>query len=145
MASKNVTDMFTTNPFENLTKMLEQFKVPGVDMASIVDARRKDIDALMEANKAVYEGMQALAGKQADMLKQAVQGIQEAAQGAAEGVGAGDPAKTAELARKACEKALADMTALAEIARHSQADAMASITQRASQNMQEIKQIMHPK
>jgi phasin family protein len=130
-----------SNPFGDLTKMFEQFKVPGVDMSAIADARRKDIEALVEANKAVYEGMQALASKQAEMLRQAVEGIQSAAGGA----GVGDPAKQAELARKACEKTLSDMKDLAEIARKSQADAMASITQRATQNMQDLKKMMHPK
>ena len=125
------------NPFGDLTKMFEQFKVPGVDMSAIVDARRKDIEALVEANKAAYEGMQALASKQAEMFQQAMQGIQGAA--------GSDPAKQAELARKACEKALSDMKELAEIARKSQTDAMASITQRATQNMQEIKKMMQPK
>lgn len=143
MAIKNANAAQLDNPFGDLTKMLEQFKVPGVDMSSIVDARRNDIEALVEANKAVYEGMQALAIKQADMLKQAVQGIQDAAKTAS---GAwGDPTRQAELARKACEKALSDMKDLAEIARSSQADAMARITERSTQNMQEMKKMMQPK
>lgn len=129
------------NPFGDFTKMFEQFKVPGVDMSAIVDARRKDIEALVQANKAVYEGMQALASKQAEMLKQAVEGIQ----GAAGSGGVGDPAKQAELARKACEKTLSDMKDMADIARKSQTDAMASITERATQNMQDIKKMMQTK
>lgn len=128
------------NPFSELVKMFEQFKVPGVDMSAIAEARRKDIEALVEANKTAYEGMQALANKQAEMLRQAVEGIQSAASS----MGA-DPAKQAELARKACEKTLADMRELADIARQSQTDAMASITERATQNMQEIKKMMQPK
>ena len=31
-----------TNPFGDLTKMLEQFKVPGVDMSALVESRKKD-------------------------------------------------------------------------------------------------------
>lgn len=142
--SKNTSDDTSTagaNPFGDLTKMFEQFKVPGVDMSAIADARRKDMEALVEANKAVYEGMQALANKQAEMLKQAVEGIQGVA---SSGTAAGDPGKQAELARKACEKTLSDMKDLAEIASKSQAAAMASITERANQNMQEIKNMMHP-
>jgi len=27
------------NPFEDLTRMLEQFKVPGVDMSALVESR----------------------------------------------------------------------------------------------------------
>jgi len=142
--SKNTANDSTAtgaNPFGDFGKMFEQFKVPGVDMSAIADARRKDIEALVDANKAVYEGMQALASKQAEILKQAMEGIQ----GAAGGTEMGDPAKQAELARKAFEKTLSDMKDLAEIARKSQADALASITQRATQNMQEVQKMMRPK
>ena len=46
-----------SNPFGDVAKMIEQFKLPGVDMSAIVQARRKDIEALVEANKAAYESM----------------------------------------------------------------------------------------
>jgi phasin family protein len=124
-----------TNPFADAAKAIENFKLPGVDMTAIVESRRKDIEALTEANKAVYDMMQELARKQSEMLAQAMKDVQ----GAASGVGLGDPVKQAELARKACEKALADMKELAEIARKSQSDAMASITKRATESMQEGK------
>ena len=142
MATTKETAMDMSNAFGDLTKMIEQFKLPGVDTAEIVAARRKDIDALVQANQAAYEGMQALASKQADMLKQAMQDIQAAVKGAAGGVGVGDPGKQGELARKAYEKVLGDMKDLAEIARKSQADAMASITQRGTQNLEEVKKMM---
>lgn len=129
------------NPFGDLTKMLDQFKMPGVDMSAITDARRQDVEALVQANKAVYEGMQALANKQTEMLKQAVEGIQSAAGTS----GMGDPSKQTELARKAYEKALSDMKELAEIAQKSQTDAMASISERAAVNMQEMKNMMRTK
>jgi phasin family protein len=133
-------DMF--NAFGDLTKMLEQFKLPGVDTQEIVEARRKDIDALVQANQAAYEGMQALANKQSELLKTAMQDIQSAVQGAASGVGAGDPGKQAEIARKAYEKVLGDMKDLAEIARASQTDAMAKITQRGTEHLDEVKKMM---
>ena len=142
MAIKNqpATDM--SNAFGDLTKMLEQFKLPGVDTKEIVEARRKDIDALVQANQAIYEGMQALANKQRELLKKSMEDIQSAMKGAAGGVGVGDPDKQGELARKACEKVLADMKDLAEIARSSQADAMAKITQRGTEHLDEVKKMM---
>ena len=145
MTIKKDAGALDTNPFAELTKMIEQFKLPGIDMSAIVEARRKDVDALVEANKAVYEGMQALASKQTEMFKQAVQDIQDAAKGAAGGLGMTDPAKQAELARAAFQKVVDDMKELAEIARKSQADAMASITRRATENMEEFKKMMQPK
>jgi phasin family protein len=131
------------NPFGDLQKMIEQFKMPGVDMSAIVESRRKDIEALMEANKAAYESMQALARKQAEILSQTMQGMQEAAKGAAGA--AGNPAKQTENVRKAFEKTLTDMKELAEMARRSQSDAMAHITQRGNEHMQEIRKMMLPK
>jgi phasin family protein len=128
------------NPFGDVANMLGQFKLPGVDMASIIEARRKDIEALVESNKAAYEAMQSLARMQTEMLNDAMKGLQEAATGA----GAADPRTQAETAGKACQKVLANMKDLAEMAQKSQADAVASMTRRATENMQAIKQTMLP-
>lgn len=141
MATKNQPAIDISNAFGDLTKMLEQFKLPGVDTQEIVEARRKDIDALVKANQAIYEGMQALANKQGELLKTAMEDIQSAVKGAAGG-GVGDPGKQGELARKAYEKVLGDMKDLAEIARESQADAMAKITQRGTEHLDEVKKMM---
>ena len=141
--SKQASDL---NPFADLTNMLEQFKVPGLDMAPIVEARRKDMEALVEVNKSTFESMQALARKQTEILTQTMQALQESAKGMV-GSSAAKPdlAKQAELARDAYEKALADMRDLGEMARKSQTDAMAAITQRAAQSLQEMKKLTQPK
>jgi phasin family protein len=129
-----------TNPFGDLTKTLEQFKVPGVDMSALVESHKKDIEAIVEANKTAYDAMQAFARKQTEMLTQAMQDIQAATKG-----GAADPSKHAEVARDACQKALEDMKDLAEIARKSQVEAMASLTKRANEHAAEIKQMLQRK
>ena len=134
------------NPFGDLTKMLDQFKVPGVDMSSFIDARRKDVEALVAANKAAYEAMQGLARTQTDMLTQAMQSLQQSSRDATSGKGGPpDPAKLAESARNAWQKMLADMKTLAEMAHKSQVDAVASLTGRAKENMEEVKQMLAPK
>ena len=53
------------NPFGDFTKMLEQFKLPGFDVPAIMEARRKDMEALVQANQTAFQGMQSLAQKQA--------------------------------------------------------------------------------
>lgn len=128
------------NPFAELGKMYEQFQVPGLDLSALADARRKDVEALVQANRAVYDGMQALANKQAEMFRQAMSDIQGAV-----GTGSANPAAQTELARKAYEKAIADMRELAEIARQSQTEAMASISERATQNLQELRDMVQKK
>ena len=44
----------------DLTKLAEQFKLPGVDVSALVEWQRKDLEALAEANRQAYEGMKAL-------------------------------------------------------------------------------------
>ena len=57
------------NPFGEFTKMLEQFKLPGFDVPAIMEARRKDVEALVTANQTALQGMQSLGQKQAEMLR----------------------------------------------------------------------------
>jgi phasin family protein len=138
------------NPFLDLSKTFEQFKMPGVDMNSFVDARRKDVEALVAANKITYEALQALAHTQSDMLTQAMQGMQESAKGMLAsgelgGAKAADMAKHSESAQKAWHKMLADMQALAEMVQKAQKDAMAGLTARATENFSAMKGLTHTK
>jgi phasin family protein len=134
------------NPFADFTKMLEQFQLPGMDMGAVMEARRKDIEALGEANKLAYEGMQALMQKQTEIFSQAMQQIQTAAQQMATG---GNPTEAMtrqnEFVQKALQQALENMRDLAEMARKSQTDAMAVIGNRAQQNLQEAGSLLKPK
>ena len=144
--TKTGTGTAIPNPFGDFTAMLEQFKIPGLDMTTFADARRKDVEALVEANKSAYEGMQALARTQTEMLTRAMQTIQESAKGLASGQGGvPDPSKQAEVVRAAWEKMLADMTTLAQMAQKAQADAVARLTARAQENMEEFQQMLRPK
>jgi hypothetical protein len=134
------------NPFRELTKTFDQFKMPGADMSAFVDARRKDVEALVAANKVTYAALQSLAHTQSDMLMQAMQamqGMQGATKGLlAEGAGGGkgvDMAKHTEAATKAWQKMLADMKQLAEMVAKAQSEAMAGLNERATENLAEAK------
>lgn len=128
------------NPFVDFIKILEQFKLPGLDMASVIEARRKDIDALTEANKTAYEGMRTLVQKQTEILVQTMQDMQAAAQQSlAGGAMGGDMAKQQELIQGALHKAFQNMQELAEIARKAQLDATRTITERVKANTDEFK------
>lgn len=133
------------DPFAELTQMFGQFKVPSLDMSAVAEGWRKDVEALVAANRTLYDSMQSLAQRQTEALTQTVTHLQEAAKGAGSGAGVGDPAKQAEIARKALQQAIADMQQLSETVRKSQTDAMASITQRASAHMQEVRQMLQAK
>ncbi|MBB3181948.1 phasin family protein [Variovorax sp. Sphag1AA] len=117
-----------TDPFAEFARMLEQTQLPGLDPSAIVEARRKDIDALVAANKALFEGLKAISSRQAEMLRESMQDVQGAEFGAA-----------------AYSKALGHVKELAEIARQSQMSAIAGITERAAEHAQEVKNLLQPR
>jgi phasin family protein len=146
MTTHSKKDAVDFNPFRELTKTFEQFKMPSVDSASFVEARRKDVEALVAANKVTYDALQALARTQTDMLTQAMQGMQESVKGVlSPGDKGGSAAKHSEAAQKAWQKMLADMKALAEMVQKAQAEAMAGLTERATENMGATKGLAHAK
>ncbi|MFS8083309.1 MAG: phasin family protein [Ginsengibacter sp.] len=133
-------------PFHDLTKTLEEFKVKGVDMSAFVKARRSDVEALTAANKAAYEALQGLGRTQAAMLTHAMKDMQQSADGMIrEGIKGADPAKQTDAARAAWQKMLVDIKELAELARKSQAQAMAGLTETATQGKKAIEKLAHVK
>jgi hypothetical protein len=62
----------------DFSKLIEQVKLPGFDMASVIETQRKNIDALTAANQLAYDGMQALMQKQAEMFNERIKTIQAA-------------------------------------------------------------------
>ena len=129
----------TAVPFVDINKIMEQFKLPGIDMSAIVEARRKDIEALTQANKIALEGLQSLAQKQAEILRETMEEAQSAMQRMAAGTPLENATKQGELVQQAFHKALANMKALAEMAGKSQADAFDVISKRVQQNIKESK------
>ena len=121
-----------TNPFElpnfDFNAMLKQFQVPGVDLASIIENERKNIEALQQANQAVVEGFQALAEKQAEVFKETMERWQQSI--TAEGK-VGSP-------QEGIEQALDNMRQLAEITAESQTKAFDIIRQRVEENIQNL-------
>ncbi len=133
-------------PFMDVSELLAQFKVPGVDVNALMEARRKDIEALVTANRQAYEGMQLLAHRQAEMLKEAMAEWQAATEDMMSGKSsATGVANQAELGKQTFEKALANMRELAEMATKSQSEAWEVVTRRFHENLEELKKLMHPK
>ncbi|WP_327359341.1 phasin family protein [Caballeronia humi] len=121
--------------------MLEQFKFPGVDSTSITESTRKDLEALTEANRLAYEGMQALIRKQTELLNENARAIQTAAQQIQGATPTEVMASQSEFVQKSLQKAFDNMRQLAEIAQQSQTAAIAAMTRRAEENMQALKKI----
>jgi len=137
----NMTSYDASNPFAEFNKMLEQFKLPGFDVPAIMEARRKDVEALVQANQTAFQGMQSLAQKQAEMLRTTLAELQSLT-GQLSASGAAPSAKTAELIQQSLHKSLADMQQLAQAAYQTQAESYAVIAKRVEENVQELRSLL---
>jgi phasin family protein len=141
-SSMNTPD--AANPFAEFNKMLEQFKLPGFDVPAVMEARRKDVEALVAANQTAWQGMQSLAQKQAEMLRSTLTELQTVATKQA-ATGGMPSTQATELVQQTLHKALADMQQLAQAAYRSQADSYAVIAKRVEENVQELKTLLQQK
>ena len=130
-------------PSIDITKIIEQFKLPGVDLSSMVEARRKDIEALTEVNKIAVEAVQTMAKKQVEILQQTMQELQSATK-----TMAGNPLEggsKSEFVQHAFDKAFGYMRELAEVTRKSQTEALEVINNRVHENVKELKSLVQSK
>ena len=131
--------------FPDIAKILEQLKVPGIDMHALIEARRKDVEALTQANQMAYESMQALARREAEILQQTMSEWQAAMAAMAGKNPAEMASKGTELATQAFGKALANMRELAEMASKSQVQAYEVLNRRFQENLEELRKMLQPK
>jgi phasin family protein len=133
----------TKNPFPDVAKMIEQLKVPGLDVSGFIEAQRKNIEAITQANQAAYEGMQELARRQMEILQETVSEWQAASSEATDREGA-NAARRAEAAEKAFGKAFGNMRELAEMAAKSQTQAWEVVQKRFQENLADLRSLLLP-
>ena len=145
MASK------TGNPFldQNFTemfdprKMMDQFQMPGLDNKGLMDAHRKNIEALTEANRVAFEGAQAMARRQTEIVREAMDEAAKAMQ-QVQHAGSNEErvAKQADLAKNAFETALKHARELAEMSAKSQNEALELLNKRVADSFDEMRDSM---
>jgi phasin family protein len=134
---------FTNGEFAKLFDFNEftaQLKVPGVDSDVLLETQRKNFEAVTKANQVAIEGVQAVAQRQAEILRQA---IEEATKAVGELSKPGKPtdvwAKQAEVVKEAYEHALANVRELTEMSTKSNTEATDLLTHRFADSLDEIK------
>ncbi|MBK8209674.1 MAG: phasin family protein [Rhodospirillales bacterium] len=140
--SKLMKEFDPTKMVGELSNMLKQYKLPGVDVDSIVASQKKNLEALTSANRVAIEGMQAVVKRQAEILQQTMNEASKAVDALSK---AGSPpdvaAKQAELTKDAFERALANMRELAEMVSKSNQEATSTINSRISASLDEMKEV----
>ncbi len=134
--------MKSTNPFGELdmTKMMADFRMPGVDVDGLMASQKKNLEALTTANRLVVEGMQAIARRQTEIFRQMMEESTSAMKGMMSGGSKEDAAaKQADMAKDAFQRAVTNMRELAEMIAKSNGEAFDIINRRVSESLDEIK------
>lgn len=138
--AKMIADFDPTKIADEFGKLAGNYKLPVIDIEAVMASQRKNIEALTVANKAAAEGMQKVTSRQAQILQET---LDEATKTFANVGKTGDPsdvaARQAELLRVAFEKALANMSELADMVTKSSNEATTVVNQRISESLDEIK------
>ena len=121
------------------TKLADDLKLPRVDTEKLIEAHRKNIDALARSAEVASEGAKSLAMKQREIVEEVIRETSamvrdfefESPQDAA--------AKQAEFAKKAFEAAVRNTRDVAELVQRSSTDALQIIQHRMQQSFEEIR------
>ncbi len=138
--TKMMADFDPAKMTEEFTKLAGNYKMPTLDVEAVVASQRKNIEALTAANKAAAEGMQKVSSRQAQILQES---LDEATKAFADFGKTGNPtdaaSKQAEVYKVAFEKALANMSELADMVTKSSTEATTLVNERISESLEEIK------
>ncbi len=136
---EKMTDFFKQYDF---TKYFGAMKMPEFNTEALMAAQSKNMEALVEANRAAAAGYQ-------DLFKKQVAIFEETMTEASKQLKDFEPAKLdadsararAEVAKAAFEKAIANMQALAEGAQKANADAYEIVSARIQESMVELREM----
>jgi phasin family protein len=138
--------MYATGAFKNpfadfdFSKFAGEFKFPMVNVETIVEATRKNFAALTTANTTAVESMKAIAQRQGDMVRAA---MEDFSKHGSDVLGAATveekAAKQIDFVKKSYEAAIANTKELTELYSKGHTEAFAALSHRVSELTEEVK------
>jgi len=124
----------------DFSKVFAGFTLPGFDVEAVLACQRKNIEALTQANQLAVEGVQAVARRQAEIAREA---IDEASTVLREIVQPTAPeeriAKQAELLKQTFERGLANTRELTLMLAKANTEAFDVVAKRVAQGFEEVR------
>ncbi len=130
---------------EDFTRMFSDMKVPAMpDMEKLMNAQRRNMEAMSAANRIALEGAQAVAKRHMEIMQQTMSEMTETMRmlSSTEGTQA-KAAKQAELLKRAYERAVSNTKELSDLIARSNGEAISMLNKRFAEAMDEVKQLMH--
>lgn len=141
----------TGNPFldgdfgdlMDFSKFTTPFKLPNLDSTALVETQRRNIEAVTQANRVAFEGLQAVSQRQVEILRRA---MDEATKAVREIAAPGQPAEKlavqTEMLKDAYETVLANVRELTEITTKSNTEAADLLSHRFADSLDELKGVI---
>ena len=137
-ATKSATDAASVR---EVVAALERLKLADLSQV-LLEGRRKDLEALVAANKKSYDGLQSLVKRRTQQVKTAIAEWQSVAK-VMKTAGPGESiAKLDELAKGAFKLALENIRELAELAARSQAETLKIVNQRITESVDQAARML---
>lgn len=116
------------------------FKTPNFDMNSVMEAQRKNLEAMMEANRVAFEGYKDAAEKQLEIVRKSMDEASGAANEALSGkTPEANATKQVELAQGVARSSFEGFREVAELTLKANREAFAVIQKRFNEGVDEIK------
>jgi phasin family protein len=132
------------NGLFDVTNVMGEFRVPGIDLEAAVANQRKNIEALTQANQLAVEGVQALMRRQVEITRQVVEDFSAMFRDFVQPNG-GSPtdrfAKQAEYSKQAFEKSLSSTKELAALVTKANTEAFNVLNKRVTESFDEVRQL----
>jgi phasin family protein len=141
MANTNAAATATKNGFFDVTKVMADFRVPGVDVEAVVASQRKNIEAFTQANQLAVDGVQAVFRRQAEIARTAIEEFSSMFRDFVQPAGSPEDklAKQAEYSKVALEKGLANARELTELVTKANTEAFNVINKRVTESLEEVR------
>ncbi len=115
-------------------------KLPKVDVDSIIDHHRKNLEALQKSASATASGASTLLARQRELLEETMREITEMAQGFKATSPQEAMAKQTEFMRRSFETAVKNASEMAQIVQKSGTESIDILKQRIRESMEEIRE-----
>jgi phasin family protein len=126
------------------TKYFSAFRPPALpEMTALMEMQKRNLSALAAANKLVFEGAQAIAQRQVELMRRQVSDVTEAVKTLNASADAKErTAKQADLIKIAYEKSVSDLKEVEDLMRKSSAEALDLVHRRFIEALDEVKTVV---
>lgn len=138
--SKVISEIDPNKMMEQLANIMQEYKIPGLDSSAILESSRKNVEAVIAANRQAVEGLQAVVNRQGEMLRETANEAASALKQLSSGDNPSEVvSKQMELVKPALERVLANARELAEMVQQSNTETFDIVKKRFEESLSEFK------